>query len=372
MAQTLIDFDSHLADPHIGFELGWDHAHHGLVPPPAHLHAHDPVCQGWRAGQACFGERTLSASRLVRQWLRLRLHAWLRGRAFDLNQVTPHYLGQLDVPLCPVLRTPLVGAEASIDRVCDQAGYAAGNLAMMSLQANRAKAALGWEAALANAKAALAEPDGRHGGLDAAAWSRVAVLASFVTPLAHAQAACLPLLLQPPNRLRLLNPVQGLQALVTRELAGRDGMLRLRSLAALLPREALRIDFHRFVSALLPRLIEVRQQGDAMVLRQALGDAWTDARVNRSWQRFALQLDESYIDRLLQQFAVVARTHTMLHARASATEGWALDTAGRAPVPAEAEGRLRAWHLAHGTRELPIQAKMAASRSRTPDGHLPA
>ena len=46
-------------------------------------------------------------------------------------------------------------------------------------------------------------------------WSRLAVLMSFVTPLPHEQAARLPLLVLPPNRLRLLNPVQALQAVVT-------------------------------------------------------------------------------------------------------------------------------------------------------------
>ena len=74
----------------------------------------------------------------------------------------------------------------------------------------------------------------------------------------HEQAARLPLLVLPPNRLRLLNPVQGLQALVTRELGRPDGTRRLRELAALLPGEALRLDFHRFLSAMLPRRMRGR------------------------------------------------------------------------------------------------------------------
>jgi hypothetical protein len=329
MDLTLPGFDACLADPHIGFELGWDHAHHG-VPPPADQpdDGASPLHQGWRAGKACFGARTLGASRLVRQWLQLRLHAWRRGRAFDLSQVTPHYLGQLDVPICPVSRLPLTGAAASIDRVCDKAGYAAGNLAMLSVEVNRAKGTCSWEEALVNAQVAQAAPDGLHGGLDSAAWARVAVLVSFVTPLPHAQAAQLPLLLQPPNRLRVLNPIQGLQALVTRELGRPDGTLRLRALTARLPAQALRVDFHRFVGALLPRLISARQTGDPVVLRHALEDE-----------------------------------------RVSATEGWALETAGQALTPGEAGPRWHAWQLAQGR---PGRERIGLSRSRIPHGHLPA
>ena len=168
MAQTLLTFDAHPADPHVGFELGWDHAHHGVLPPPEQLHAGNPLFQGWRAGQACFGARTLGASRLARSWLQLRLFAWQRGLAFELGQVTPHYLGQLDVPLCPVTRQPLGAADTSIDRVCDQAGYAAGNLVMMSRAANRAKGGCRWEDALVHAEQAKAAADGLHGGLDSA------------------------------------------------------------------------------------------------------------------------------------------------------------------------------------------------------------
>lgn len=369
MAQTLLTFDAHPADPHVGFELGWDHAHHGVLPPAEQLHAGNPLFQGWRAGRACFGARTLGASRLARSWLQLRLFAWQRGLAFELGQVTPHYLGQLDAPLCPVTRQPIGAADASIDRVCDQAGYAAGNLVTMSRAANRAKGGCRWEDALVFAEQAKAAADGLHGGLGSAAWARVAVLVSFVTPLPHAQAAKLPLLLQPPNRLRLLNPVQGLQALVTRELGRPDGTLRLRALTALLPSETMRTDFHRFLSALLPRLLAARQGDEGFALRHALEDAWRDERVNRCWQRFAVSLDEALIDTLLQRCASLVGTRTLLHEPRAATEGWALERAGRASTPAEAERRHDAWRLAQGRAG---RGTIGASRSRTPDGHLPA
>jgi len=371
MAQILLDFAAPPAEPQLGFDIGWDHARHGLPPPPEQCRPGNALLRGWRAGHACFGARTRGASQRVRLWLALRVHAWLRGRAFELADVTPHYLGQIEVLHCPLTRMPLLPAQVSVDRVCDRAGYAAGNLAMMSAQANRAKAALGWEQAMQRAQQAPGAGGGAIDGLDAAAWTRAAVLISFVTPLPHAQAACIPLRVLPPNRLRLLNPVQGLQALVTRELARPDGTRRLRALAELLPGEAARVAFHRFLSALLPRRLEAGQGADALQLRHALEDAWADGCVNRCWQRFALSLDEAAVHRLLQRCAAGALTATRLlvHETASATEGWALQSGGRTP---RAEQPARGVPAAGAAPRGQTAARMPAQRTRTADGHLPA
>jgi hypothetical protein len=372
MAQTSFALDdTHPADPQVGFDIGWDHARHGLPPPPGQWLDGNPLHQGWRAGKARFGERTLGAPRRVRLWLALRLHAWLRHRAFELAEVTPHYLGQIEALICPITRQPLVQADSAVDRVNDRAGYAAGNLAVMSVSANRAKGALGWGEAMARARQAEVAEGGRIDGLDAAAWTRLAVLVSFVTPLPHEQAAKLPLRVLPPNRLRLLNPVQGLQALITRELGRPDGTRRLRELAALLPGEALRLDFHRLLSALLPRRLEAGPDADAWALRHALEDAWCDALVNRCWQRFALQLDEALIERLLQRCAAgaLSATRVLLHELATATEGWALERGGWAPAPAPAGRRVLPRHA---PAPWPDRARISAPRSRIADGHLPA
>lgn len=371
MAQTLLAFDSQPADLQTGFDIGWDHARHGLQPPDRPWRENDPVHQGWCAGSACFGTRTLTASHRVRLWLALRLHAWRRGLVFELAQVTPHYLGQIEVLHCPVTRRPLGRAEASVDRVCDAAGYAAGNLAMLGADANRAKSRLGWEEALRRSHQAASAEGGCIDGLDAAAWMRVAVLISFVTPLTHEQAARLPLRVLPPNRLRLLNPVQGLQALVTRELARPDGTRRLRALSDLLPGEGLRADFGRFLSALLPRCLEAGRDADMVALRHALEDAWADARVNRCWQRLALQLDEPLVERLLERCAAGALSgvQMLLHERGTAIEGWALDTRGRVVVPGVAARRAMARPLPGARVD---RVTITPFRSRTADGHLPA
>ena len=140
--------------PDTGFELGWDYAHYGTVPPADHLHPLSPVRQGWEAGRDSFGRRTLQPNRFVRKWLQLRLNAWLRGRVFEGQQVNPAFLRQIDVAVCPVTREVLTHgtgelSDASVDRVFNDAAYAAGNLAVMSTRANRAKSDYGVDDAMA-------------------------------------------------------------------------------------------------------------------------------------------------------------------------------------------------------------------------------
>ena len=62
MTQATLELDTPAADAadRTGFDIGWDHAHHGLVPPAELLHEGTPVCQGWLAGRAVFGRRTLA------------------------------------------------------------------------------------------------------------------------------------------------------------------------------------------------------------------------------------------------------------------------------------------------------------------------
>jgi hypothetical protein len=323
-----------------GFEIGWDYAHYRLTPPPEYLADGHPVRQGWLAGAAIFGTRTLKPTPQVRKWLHLRLNAWRRGRAFEGVQVTPHFLAQIETSVCPITRVTLTqasgaGSDASVDRVCNRAGYAAGNLAVMSSRANQAKADLGYLDALTVVRQLEASGLDTLDGLAPVHWSRLGVLMSFVTPLPHAQAACLPLLVLPPNRLRLLNAVQALQAVITLAFTQMQAVPRLRELIAHLPADA-RHDYEVFVLTLQARSLAIGlqygPQASGADLRHALEDLWTDAAVNRRWQRFALQLDEAQCERLLRQAArrgLGGKAWQWLP-RAAATEGWALATEGYA------------------------------------------
>lgn len=340
MNQATFEFDPLQAEAHdrTGFELGWDHAHHGLVPPAELLLDGTPIGQGWRAGKAVFGRRTLAATRGVRQWLALRTLAWKRGIVFEGQQVTPHYLGQIEATHCPVTRQPLGGTAGdapAVVRLQPDAGYAAGHLAVLSQRAADARAGLDARQLLQRAARVDAGIDAAPAGLGTAEGWRLAVLASFVTALPFAEAARVPLRVLPPNRVRLLNAVQGLQALVTLLFATAGWSGRVRALADLLPNVSgsreLRHDFNLFVGAMAPRLLEAGTGQDARATRRALEDAWADDRLNRRWQQFVLALGEAGVETLLQRAAEagLAGQRTLMHAPAQAVEGWQLASRGR-------------------------------------------
>lgn len=352
---SLIDLQTGLphtgltAHEHAGFELGWDYAHYRVEPPAPYRQEPSALRDGLLAGQAVFGLRTLAATRHARKWLQLRLHAWLRGRSVELVQVTPNYLQQIDVSHCPITRVALSSAtleasDASVDRVRNDAGYAAGNLAVMSTKANHAKASHGFRDALRfvqqieaqrapRADGAAAAPMPGIAGLGAEQWARVAVLCSFVEPLPHDEACALPLLVLPPNRLRLFNPAQALQAFVSQQLLKPGWSRRVSQFEALLPGEALRRDFRSFFMTLLPRVIEAGRAGAELQPRWALEDAWRAALVQQRWTRFARQLGAAQCEALLERAAArrLGATLVVPLTDAGATDGWNLATRGYLP-----------------------------------------
>ena len=333
------------ADPvgRSGFQIGWDHAHHALVPPAELLLDGIPVTQGWMAARAVFGRRTLAASRQVRLWLQLRTQAWRAGLAFDELQVTPHYLGQIHAERCPVLRQPLGGAAGTalapvVERLNPQAGFAAGNLMTMSLAASQARQGLGLQDLVRRAR--QAEICGEAvAGLSAAAWWRLATLTALVLPADHLPfhtAARLPMAVLPPNLVRVLNAAQGLQALVTQLFLRPGWAARARALAALLPAHTLRHDFNLFVGAMAPRVLEAG--GNPAGFRAAIEDAWLHERVQRRWHHFVLGLGETACDALLAHaaqagLAGLAGVTTITHAADQAVEGRALSTGTASALP---------------------------------------
>ncbi len=341
-----------------GFEIGWDFAHHRLTPPVAHLHADNPVRQGWSAGRAVFGARTLRPTRWVRQWLQLRLQAWQRGQAFEGVQVTPHFLSQLQLTECPVTRQPLSlqqpertadEGNSRITRLNPRAAWAAGNLMMVSSAVAQAQGECGWSEALANARRIEAGECTQVGGLGAAEWARLACLSSLSTPLDHAQAALLPLLVLPPNRVRVINPIQALQVMLTLQFCEAGYARRLVSLAVLMPSTEARQAFQVFMHTLLARRLAAGPVLDAAAARKAMEAAWIDALVQRRWQRLARLLTAADCEQLLQRAAKRGLMGSGQHWRdaASATEGWALESAGQAPTLASSEGVVSANGFSH-------------------------
>ena len=326
------------AHEHIGFELGWDYAHHALTPPAPYDQEPSALRNGLLAGQAAFGSRTLLPTRHVRKWLQLRLHAWLRGRSVELVQVTPNHLQQLEVSHCPITRVALSAAtlvttDASVDRVRNDAGYAAGNLAVMSTKANHAKAAHGFRDALRIVRDMEARGSTGEGGLSAAQWARVAVLCSFVEPLSHDEASALPMLVFPPNRLRLFNPVQALQAFVSRQLLAPGWSQRITRFEALLPGKPARRAFQMFFHALLPRVLEAGRTDDAQRARWAVEDAWRNPLVMKRWLAFTRFVTPAQCEALLTRAAArhLGTQRVEQIAAAQATDGWNLESRGYVP-----------------------------------------
>jgi len=194
---TGVDPRGWTAHERVGYELGRDYARHQVDLPEPYARADSPLRQGLLSGARDFGPRRLAATRPVQRWLQLRLHAWLRGRSVELIQVTPNYLQQIDVSHCPITREPLssdarMGTDACVDRVRNDAGYAAGNLAVISRRANHAKGSCGHAQSMDIVTRLRTRATAQHAGLSAVQWARVAVLASFVEPLTHAQACAVP------------------------------------------------------------------------------------------------------------------------------------------------------------------------------------
>ncbi len=330
-----------------GFDIGWDHAHHGLVPPAELLLNGSPVGQGWLAGKAVYGSRTLAHKRCTRQWLSLRLLAWRQGVPWDKDQLTPNYLAQIQVTRCPVTRKLLQGAAGQedslvVERLNPQAGFAAGNVAVMSLQAAQARRGLDVLTAVKTARALEARQGQARQDtttkLDAAAWWRLAALQAFTTPMPFADAARLPMAVLPPNRVRVLNAVQGLQAVLTRSFMTPGWASRCRLLAQSLPQHSLRLDFNLFIGAMAPRVLEAGP--DANQLRLALEDAWLQERVQRRWLHLVLSLGESGVESLLERLVehgvgqalpgpqrTAAGMRMLRLSHAQATESWCMAAA---------------------------------------------
>ena len=363
-----------------GFEIGWDYAHHRLTPPADHLHGMHPVRQGWEAARAAFGARTLKPTRAVRQWLELRLQAWLQGVAVEGVMVTPRYLAQIDTLQCPVTREILThGQDAPSDAVIMRldlhAAVAAGHLVTVSRRVLQARGQADAQAVAAIAQRLRSENLPQLGGLDLAQWERLASLLSLAVSLPHAQLACRPLRVLPPNRVRLLNPVQALQALMTQLFGGEAYARRMTALGTLMPDGDARRCYYLFMNAMLARRLAVGWAADRLRVRVTLEDAWTHPVIQRRWEQLALRLratDCERIVRLAVQRGLAGPGLRWLDDDA-ATEGWLpqppqpmLPPAGVArdlpPVPRDAASAvsLRRWRRVQPLGTVEPAAALAA------------
>jgi hypothetical protein len=290
------------ADP--GDAVGFEYARYGMVPPAPCLWPGHPIREGWERGRRLMTRRTRPATLAVTRWLALRLAAWQRGEAFDDHQITPQVLRSLEVAThCPITGRALQD-DARVVPVDASRGWAAGNLVLVSPAIAERWPGIDW--AMANAALARAEqaPESLVDDLPLRHWRRIVALKSLATPLPHDEATRIPLHVMPPNRLRLVNPIQELQAVLTLQLAVPGWGQRARGISESMPL-ALRNEFNLFFNSLLAQALRLRQGAAKAELRDALASAWGDAVVMRRWLRFTTLVDaslaETLVDRLTRE-----------------------------------------------------------------------
>jgi len=286
------------ADP--GDVLGFDYARYGMVPPAPCLWPGHPIRAGWERGRRLMTRRTRPATLAVTRWLALRLAAWQRGEAFDDHQITPQVLRSLEAAThCPVSGRAL-GNDARVLPVDARRGWVAGNLVLLDPALAERWTALSWETACEALARAEADPETAVDGLPLRHWRRIVALKSLATPLAHDVAARIPLLVLPPNRLRLVNPIQELQAVLTLQLSLPGWGQRARTVADSLP-AALRTEFNLFFNSLLAQALRQGPGDTRPAMRDALAAAWGNEVVLRRWLRLAALVDAALAGRLVER-----------------------------------------------------------------------
>lgn len=287
-----------------------------------------PVQEGFDAASA--GQmRRVNADRFCRKWLQLRLQAWQRRRAVA-DDVTVALLRHLDVTHCPVTREPLTHGERSdtdwsVDRLNNDGAYAASNLAILSVHANRAKGSLHFDEVLQ-----LARRDVATHGLEPVQWQRLAALMvgpAFATR--QAQAPVLPLCAPlPACSVRLaLQQIQRLFTLQARRPAGKNALVR---------------DFRRACPTLqaaqhLRTLADLVHDGlKALPDGLACWDVWLEPRVMDALVRWRAALDD-------RGWATAAAISGRLAGGQRVTPGslerWCLPTRGYVPTGAAARAQ---------------------------------
>jgi len=283
-----------------GDAIGFEYARYGMVPTAPCLWPGHPIREGWERGRRLVGRRTRPATLAVTRWLALRLAAWQRGQAFDDHQITPQVLRSLEVATCCPVTGRALQQDAEVVAVDLARGWVAGNLALMSPGMAERWKGIDWEMAKAALVRAQAAPETLVEGLPLRQWRRIVALKSLATPLPHDEAARIPLHVLPPNRLRLVNPIQELQAVLTLQLAVPGWGQRARGIAESMPL-ALRNEFNLFFNSLLAQALRQGHGSANVGMRDALATAWGDAVVMRRWARFTALVDAELAETLVER-----------------------------------------------------------------------
>ena len=189
----------------IGYVIGQEWAYYRQPLPD---NADAAIYRGHESNAAQIRFRS-EVDRFTKKWLQLRYHAYLRSRTVS-EDVTPSLIKALDVSFCQVTETNLThgfqeDSDWSVERLCNQAGYAWGNLAIISKNANEARGSMIYEEICA-----AADSKKNINGLSPIEWERYKCLARgpnfWAGELKGIEPICMPL-----SNLVLISPSQLLQ-----------------------------------------------------------------------------------------------------------------------------------------------------------------
>jgi len=260
-----LEREQHVLDEKAGFELGWDYARF------LGWHPEDETNKHFVGGYTTAKEKTAPpphVDRYTRKWLQLRYGAWRRCRVFDEN-VTPAFLQLIDRPMCPILGCALTHSTGeltdwSVDRLNNHGGYAVGNLAVMSTQANAAKGNLTLDDILALSRQATPAS-----GLSPLQWKRMASLLTGAYSIAQEEELLLPLCIVPPPFVPL-NLFQEFQLVLVRETGQKKSPL-LSKLEGLCPTRGTVRLFKKLVQRVATTRVEGRPSMEIWLDDSTLG-----------------------------------------------------------------------------------------------------
>jgi hypothetical protein len=129
----------------LGYVIGLDWAYYRQPLPD---NADAAIYRGYESNTAHPSGRS-EIDRFTKKWLQLRYHAYLRKRTVS-DDVTPELIRAIDVSFCQVTEIDLthgfqIDSDWSVERLCNEAGYAWGNLAIISKKANEIRSSMSYE-----------------------------------------------------------------------------------------------------------------------------------------------------------------------------------------------------------------------------------
>ncbi len=321
---TFVASDERTLDVALGREIGYEFARIGVRLPEDSALA---LREGWSEGRQRYGDVQNVSTRWQRKLLRLRASAWRRNRLVD-PQVTPDYIQALQVRYCPITHLELTSGtgtetDATIDRVFNGGAYAVGNLAVMSMKANRAKANL-----MPLEIVEIAKRGTDDEGLLAIEWMRLAALTSASAPPGYPQTQ-LPLLVYPPNGLLVSNGYvvlqQSFSALAVGWIKGKT-VKDFRAACDGKKRKKAMDDFLIILTAVVGR--ETRGVTSPELYRFGICAAWATPAVFDKYIKFMGGMSK---DEVMEMLGIARRAQDSLQSLdVKSLEAWSTETHGYA------------------------------------------